>query len=100
MGFRGLSKMASNLGRTTLKGRRHTGDKMRDFDRLPVELRRWMAEAKLPWRAGSVKTAYDKALGRTGDPVLALRELDRVQAGLVKRDAQRIWGRDHPEAAF
>ena len=51
---------------------------MRDYDRLPAELRRWLASAILPWRAKSVQRAYDKALARTGDRALALQELADV----------------------
>ena len=34
--------------RTSLRARRHT-DPMRDYDALPPPLRRWLAEARLPW---------------------------------------------------
>ncbi len=72
---------------------------MTDYDRLPPELRAWVANALLPWRAVTVKRAYDRALSRVGHPDLALGELDRVQRSLVAKDAGRIWGADHPDAA-
>lgn len=63
---------------------------MQDYDRLPAELRRWVAQANLPWSPHSVQKAYKKAIARTGDRQLALVELDRIQSSLVERDAQRL----------
>jgi hypothetical protein len=69
---------------------------MREYDRLPRELRRWVAGAIMPWRAGSVEVAYKKALKRTGSPQLALGELDRIQRSMVAKDARKVWGENHP----
>ncbi|ROU00371.1 hypothetical protein EAT49_13685 [Histidinibacterium lentulum] len=69
---------------------------MREFDRLPEPLRAWAREAILPWRPRSVRRAFERALGQTGDPALALAELDRIEARLIARDAPRIWGAGHP----
>ena len=91
--------MPGNRGQTTLRCKRHRRNPMSDYDRLPEELRIWVARAVLPWRAGSVKAAYDKALSRHGDKQRALRDLDALQAALVARDAGRVWGRDHPSAS-
>ena len=89
--------MPSNCGATRLKRGRRSGNPMRDYDALPKDLRVWMASAKLPWRARSVQTAYQKALARTGDHGKALRELDRLQHMLVAKDASHVWGQGHPE---
>lgn len=70
---------------------------MRDFDQLPVPLRRWVAQAVLPWSAKSVRRAYDRAYAQTGDAALALAELDRLQSVLVKKDASRIWSDQQPQ---
>jgi len=88
--------MPSNRGTTTLRSRRRAGNPMREYDRLPRELRRWVAEAIMPWRAGSVEVAYKKALKRTGRPDLALRELDRIQRSMVAKDGRKVWGDNHP----
>lgn len=72
---------------------------MREFDRLPAELRTWLAAAVLPWRPRSVRRAYERALALTGDSAHALKALDRLQARLVAKDANVIWGGDHPVAA-
>jgi hypothetical protein len=71
---------------------------MRDYDRLPRELRAWLAEAVLPWRPRSVRRAFDAALSKTGDPARALHELDRIEARLIARDVRRVWDGLHPNA--
>ncbi|THH36285.1 hypothetical protein E4Z66_14250 [Aliishimia ponticola] len=91
--------MPTNRGKTSLKCKRRATNPMREHDQLPPELRQWVAGAMLPWRAGSVRTAYRKALARTGDSELALRELDRMQKAQVARDVGKVWGADHPQAA-
>lgn len=91
--------MPGNLGRTSLKAKRRAANPMREFDRLPADLRVWVAQADLPWRAQSVQRAFDTALARTGDRALALRELDALQARLVARDVRAVWGTAHPGAA-
>ena len=72
---------------------------MREYDRLPAELRAWLATAVLPWRPRSVRRAFDRAIARTQDKTLALQELDRMQDRLVAKDARKVWGQDHPGAA-
>ena len=54
---------------------------MSEFDKLPKILRIWLNYAALPWKPKSVHRAYKKAFLRTGDPILALKDLDRVQEG-------------------
>ena len=90
--------MASNRGETTLRLKRSASDPMREFDRLPRELRTWIAGANLPWRPRSVSKAYARALLRTGDPAQALAALDDLQQRLIAVDAARIWGSEHPAA--
>ncbi|MEM1383476.1 MAG: DUF6525 family protein [Pseudomonadota bacterium] len=91
--------MATNRGQTSLRLKRRNGDPMRDFDRLPAELRSWLTTAMLPWRPVSVSRSFARALARTGDNQLALAELDRIQSRLIARDARMVWGDDHPSAA-
>ena len=88
--------MAGNRGRTSLKCRRRNEDPMREFDRLPTELREWLAEAALPWRPKSVRRAFDRAFSRTQDTARALRVLDQLQERQLARDTQMVWGPDHP----
>ncbi|MDJ1006371.1 MAG: DUF6525 family protein [Paracoccaceae bacterium] len=90
--------MRGNRGKTSLKLKRRNEDPMREYDRLPEELRRWLATAALPWRPRSVRRAFDKAVARTQDQTSALKELDILQARIVARDAGVVWGADHPDA--
>lgn len=87
--------MAGNLG-TSLKRKRSRKDPMREYDKLPPELRAWVGTAQLPWQPGSVKRAFDKALRKTRSSASALDELNRLEARLLAKDAQRIWGPDYP----
>jgi hypothetical protein len=87
-----------NLGATHLKRRRRSEDPMREFDRLPAELRRWLASAALPWRPASVRLAYARAVAETGDRQSALVRLTELQGRLLAQDAAAIWGPDHPAA--
>ncbi|MEM9523358.1 MAG: DUF6525 family protein [Pseudomonadota bacterium] len=88
--------MPTNRGKTSLKLKRRNEDPMREFDRLPSELRAWLASAMLPWRPRSVRREFDRAIARTQDRARALEALDRLQERLIAKDACRIWGRDHP----
>ena len=90
--------MSRNRGNTSLKRKRRPENPMRDYDRLPAELRCWLSNAVLPWRAQSVQRAFDKAYRRTGDRTQALRELDRLQQSLIAKDAITVWGQEHPAA--
>ena len=88
--------MPTNRGATSLRRRR--SHPMRDFDRLPPELRAWLARASLPWSPRSVQKAYDRALSRTHDPRRAIEELSRIEQRQVAKDVRQIWGSDHPNA--
>ena len=91
--------MSTNRGHTSLRGRRRAGNKMAEFDRLPGELRGWLANAILPWGARSARRAYDRAMSRTNSWEQAVEELNLLQDKLVAHDARRVWGTDHPYAA-
>lgn len=90
--------MRGNRGQTSLKLKRRNENPMREYDRLPPELRAWLVNAALPWRPRSVRRAYEKALIRTRDKTEALQELDRLQERLIVRDIRKVWGEDHPLA--
>ena len=68
-----------NLGQTRLRKRRRASDPMTEFDRMPKLLREWLNGAALPWAPKSVYRAYNRALRQTGDPNLALRQLEKLQ---------------------
>ena len=71
--------MKRNLGKTKLRKRRRLSDPMQEFDRMPKILRDWMNSAVLPWRASSVRRAYQKELIKSGDPDRALQYLNKLQ---------------------
>ncbi len=86
----------TNRGNTSLKLKRRNEDPMREYDRLPAELRAWLAAAALPWRPQSVRRAFDRAVARTRDRARAFEELDRLQDKLVAKDVQEVWGQEYP----
>ena len=90
--------MRDNRGTTTLRRKRRNADPMQAYDRLPAELRGWLASAHLPWSPHSAKRAYTKALARTGDPVQALSHLDQIERAQISRDVRRLWDAEHPSA--
>lgn len=86
-------------GNTVSTLRRRTSP-MAAFDRLPPDLRCWLHDAALPWSPASALKLWHRALRQAGgDPARARAALDAVQARTIARDARRIWGRDHPQAA-
>jgi hypothetical protein len=90
--------MRKNTGNSSVKRRRRREDPMQEFDRLPPDLRVWLSTAMLPWRARSVRRAYDKAHAATGCPHRAIEALDRLERRRIAQDAARVWGKDHPVA--
>ncbi|MFN4058866.1 MAG: DUF6525 family protein [Roseinatronobacter sp.] len=71
---------------------------MAEFDRLPPELRAWLAQAALPWSVPSVRKLWSRAR-RRHSPQAALAYLSSLEARALTRDAQQIWnGAPPPEA--
>ena len=91
--------MPTNRGHTSLRTRRRVGNKMAEFDRLPRELRGWLASAILPWGARSALRVYNRVVSRTNSWEQAVEELNILQDRLVAHDARRVWGADHPNAS-
>ena len=59
---------------------------MAAYDRLPPELRRWLAGAALPWSAASALRLWQRALRDCGDAQAALARLDRAERATLARD--------------
>lgn len=76
----------ANLGETTLKRRRRRTDPMRDFDALPPPLRRWLAQAVLPWSPGSCRRIWQRARAEGAPVSTVLARLDRAEARSLSRD--------------
>lgn len=69
------------------------------YDRLPPELRRWLAQAALPWSPQSVVRLWTRALaGAAGDRATALARLECAETRRLAADAARIWGPGYPAA--
>jgi len=88
--------MRGNRGTTSLKPKHRNEDPMREYDRLPAELRSWLAAAVLPWRPRSVRSAFERAFARTKDHSRALEELDQIQDRLIAKDVRVVWGPAYP----
>lgn len=90
---------ASGNARSSLTRRRRADDPMAAYDRLPPELRRWLAQAALPWSPRSALRLWRKSLSlHAGDTATALQHLSRVERERLGRDVRRIWGDAHPAA--
>lgn len=87
--------MTGNLGQTPLRRRARARPVMHEFDRLPGPLRRWLAQAALPWSLRSARRIYLRELARAGDAACALERLSRIEAGMLARADQngRSFGR-------
>ncbi|TQS73951.1 hypothetical protein ERN12_01640 [Rhodobacteraceae bacterium] len=73
---------------------------MSEFDRLPPELRLWLAQAALPWSPRSAARAWRKALRESyGDTRRAHTRLDFLEQARLRADTRAIWGDDYPHAS-
>lgn len=89
--------MAGNLA-TSLR-RKSRARPMDRYDRLPSELRAWLAEAALPWSPHSVSRLWARFLREErGDIPAALARLDRAEQRLLAKDCPQIWGDCYPVA--
>ncbi len=59
---------------------------MADYDRLPADVRAWLASAVLPWSPRSAARAFARALERRGgDRAAAIAALDALQRRQLDR---------------
>jgi hypothetical protein len=86
--------MSGNL--SSPRARWRAGDPMAAYDRLPRDLRLWLAEAALPWSAASVLRLWQRALRETGCARAARDRLARAEAKTLAREAARVWGQSYP----
>lgn len=75
-----------NLGSTRQRLRARRSDPMTCFDNLPPELRRWLAEAILPWSPISCRRLWDRARREGASAAEALAALDYAQNNALKRE--------------
>jgi hypothetical protein len=77
--------------------RRRSAGGLSAYDRLPEPVRRWVAQAALPWSARSVRGVWARALSAAGGcEAAALARLDRIEARALAREAAAVWGRGYP----
>lgn len=75
----------NNRGSTGLRTRARRGNPMEIYDRLPGDLRQWMAGACLPWSPHSCLKIWRNARAR-GLPVQERLELlDRIEQATLKK---------------
>ncbi|TVS02331.1 MAG: hypothetical protein EA407_09940 [Rhodobacteraceae bacterium] len=87
------------MARNTVTRLRCRRASMSQYDRLPADLRQWLATAALPWSAQSALRLWQRSLRTArGDTHAARAALDRAEARLVARDAALVWGPSHPAA--
>lgn len=89
--------MSRNL--TSPRARWRRTNPMREHDALPAPLRRWAAQAALPYSAASLRRVWARALAATGCPQAALARLAAAEAATLAREAPQVWGPGHPAAA-
>lgn len=82
--------MNSNLGSSSLRKKRRANDPMKAFDSLPEPLRRWLAQAALPWSPVSAQRIWAKYCGRGLSEQEVTAALDRAEAKMLERDRQSI----------
>lgn len=75
-----------NLGATRQKLRARRSDPMACFDNLPPELRRWLAEAALPWSPISCRRLWDRARREGANAAEALAALDNAESKALRRE--------------
>lgn len=73
---------------------------MERYDRLPVALRHWLAQAALPWSPHSAHRLWLRLhREEVGDVQAMLRRMQLAEQRMLARDGPKIWGADHPASA-
>ena len=78
--------MTRNLGSCCLRRKRRAVDPLQVYDALPAPLRRWLAEAALPWSPVSAKRIWSRALAEGLSQNEALDCLAKAEARTLARD--------------
>ncbi|UWQ93611.1 DUF6525 family protein (plasmid) [Aliisedimentitalea scapharcae] len=80
--------MNRNLGQSSLRRKRRSGDPMDAFDGLPAPVRQWVARAALPWSPASVRRIWSKSRAKGLSAEEALQSLTLAEARTLARDRQ------------
>lgn len=81
--------MSRNLGQCSLRRKRRRQDPMAVFDSLPTPLRRWLAEAALPWSPASARRIWVKSRAKGMSEQEALSSLRQAEQRTLARDSVR-----------
>jgi len=82
--------MKTNLGSTSLRGKKREHFPMNAYDKLPAPLRGWLCEAVLPWSPKSAKRIWVKALSKGKSAEGALMALQNAEERTLARDKHRV----------
>ncbi len=80
--------MTRNLGQSSLRRKRRSGDPMQTFDGLPAPVRQWVAQAALPWSPASVRRIWTRSRAKGLSAEEALQSLSHAEARTLARDRQ------------
>jgi len=80
--------MTRNLGQSSLRRKRRSGNPMDAFDGLPSPVRQWVAQAALPWSPASVRNIWSKSRAKGLSAEEALETLTNAEARMLARDRQ------------
>ena len=82
--------MSRNLGQSTLRRKRRSGDPMPAYDGLPPPLRQWLSAAALPWSPTPARRLWFKlrSKGLTQEEMIV--SLSEVEARTLARDRHSI----------
>ena len=82
--------MSRNLGQSSLRRKRRSGDPMPAYGGLPALLRQWLSAAALPWSPTSARRLWFKlrSKGLTQEEMVA--SLSEVEARTLARDRHSI----------
>lgn len=84
------SRKPRNLGATSLRARRRTGDPMDAYDALPIPLRNWLSQAALPWSPASAKRVWMRAKAKGLGVEDALQSLAMAETKTLARDSHSM----------
>ena len=78
--------MNRNMGECRLPRKRRSIDPMHTFDSLPAPLRRWLAQAALPWSPTSAECIWTRSLSRGLTQEETLAQLQVAETKTLARE--------------
>ncbi|MBM1689978.1 DUF6525 family protein [Sulfitobacter geojensis] len=82
--------MTRNLGATSLRRKNRNADPMRSYDALPAPLRRWLAQACLPWSPASARRLWNRACAKGLNAEDALAALSKAEKRTLAQDRHAV----------